>query len=296
MDKDSVVSGCQCAVRRQLPLFASARCEASRWSITATSKEPQFFEMPDLCPLCSISDAIVELAACKHMICSSCFYEYRDRSSSECPICIVEMSGVGSKEDSSLSFDDAIHTNGDNDSILNDEEDSIVVHGYKCRKECWQNILDKRLEDMKHRYEIYLDLFLASKCIFIHVPKTAGTSFESALFNIRNRSQHAPLSYWRTRFKSEEWKNIPKFAVVRHPFHRLISGYTYWKNGALAGQKVDQPFVHKCRTELNTLPKFVDYLVEVKLNNLWDCRDVQGFDGTCPVQFRPQLWFLINDE
>ena len=43
------------------------------------------------------------------------------------------------------------------------------------------------------------------------------------------------------------------------------------------------------------MTKFVAYLVHVHRNNLWDCRDVQGCDGTCPTQFRPQLWYFSHD-
>jgi len=112
----------------------------------------------------------------------------------------------------------------------------------------------------------------------------------------RNRSQHAPARYWRQRLGSTTWQRSFKFAIVRHPFHRLVSGYTYWKNGALSGQDVDRPFVHRCRSELNTLTKFVDYLVHVNENGLWDKSDIQGYDGTCPIQFRPQVWFLAETE
>jgi Sulfotransferase family len=181
-------------------------------------------------------------------------------------------------------------------SCHDSDKECITVHGYRNTSESWHLTLNKRLSDMRHRYEIYIESFSKLKSLFIHVPKTAGTSIEAALFDIRNRSQHAPVSYWRSRFQNNTWQKMFKFAIVRHPFHRLISGYTYWKNGALAGQKVDQPFVHICRTKLDTLPKFVEYLIEVNENNLWDCRDVQGFDGTCPVQFRPQLWFLIDSQ
>lgn len=236
----------------------------------------------------------MELAACKHMICSGCYYEYQGRSSSVCPVCTIEMSEDTTSENVFPAFDDSTRRQHDESVQLDDKIDCVYVHGYRSSTEHWQYIVNKRLSDMMLRYEIYHELFANSKSLFIHVPKTAGTSLEDALFNIRNRSQHAPSSFWKKRFSSVDWKSMFKFAIVRHPFHRLISGYTYWKNGALAGQKVDQPFVHRCRTELDTLPKFVNYLIEVNAKNLWDCRDLQGFDGTCPVQFRPQLWFLTD--
>lgn len=251
--------------------------------------------MTQLCPLCLEFDGRVELAACKHLICSDCFYEYQGKSSSGCPVCTIEAKEILFKDNCRDSAD-LIMNNLSISASQDSDKECIIVHGYRNTTESWHLTLNKRLSDMRHRYEIYIEAFLNLKSVFIHVPKTAGTSIEDALFDIRNRSQHAPVSYWRNRFREDVWQNMFKFAIVRHPFHRLISGYTYWKNGALAGQKVDQPFVHICRTKLDTLPKFVEYLIEVNENDLWDCRDVQGFDGTCPVQFRPQLWFLTDSQ
>ena len=168
-----------------------------------------------------------------------------------------------------------------------------MVHGYTMPRAVWQRVLDSRLADVARRYDMYLDLFVANKALLIHVPKTGGTSFEDALFNVHNRSQHAPLRYWKARLDAPTYDALYKFAIVRHPFHRLVSGYTYWKDGALEGQVADHPFVHRCRTELDTLPKFVAYLGEVHRTGQWDERDVQGCDGTCPIQFRPQAWFFL---
>jgi Sulfotransferase family/Prokaryotic RING finger family 4 len=250
--------------------------------------------MSQICPLCLNFEGRVELAACKHLICSDCFYEYQGKSSSVCPVCTIEIASEILSKGSCRNTADLSESSISISSCHDNDKECVIVHGYRNTSESWHLTLNKRLSDMRLRYEIYIESFTNLQSIFIHVPKTAGTSIEDALFDIRNRSQHAPVSYWRSRFQKDTWQKMFKFAIVRHPFHRLISGYTYWKNGALAGQKVDQPFVHICRTKLDTLPKFVEYLIEVNENNLWDCRDVQGFDGTCPVQFRPQLWFLTD--
>lgn len=190
-------------------------------------------------------------------------------------------------------------------SKLANETDTVVaqnmvsLHGMMIPEEVSERVLHKRMEDVQIRYSSYGKLFKTMKLCFVHIPKTAGTSFEAVFFEAvgRNRSQHAPARYWRQALGAHDWETSFKFAIVRHPFHRLVSGYTYWKNGALSGQEVDQPFVYRCRSqELNTLTKFVDYLVHVHENGLWDKRDIQGYDGSCPIQFRPQTWFLSEEE
>jgi len=228
---------------------------------------------------------VIELAACRnHFLCRDCYAEtikMRSVSNSEinisCPLCL-----------------DITNTTTNNTNKTNNEDNTIIIHSYELKEELWSLSYSNRLLDVQQRYDTYYQYFQQYKTVFIHIPKTAGTSFEYALFNTKNRSQHAKASYWKERI-GDKWDKYFKFAIVRHPFHRLVSGYTYWKNGALAGQEVDQPFVHRCRKEIDTLEKFVAYLMHVHQNNLWDERDIQGVDGKCPIQFRPQTWFLSNN-
>ncbi|MCF7976821.1 MAG: sulfotransferase family protein [Chromatiaceae bacterium] len=79
--------------------------------------------------------------------------------------------------------------------------------------------------------------------LFIHVPKTGGTSIESHLrgfsrmfFYHGNRMippitrvspQHYPISDVRGLFGSGFWQD--SFAIVRNPYHRLESEYRYQK-------------------------------------------------------------------
>ena len=188
------------------------------------------------CGVCS-GEGKVELAACKHLLCLNCF---RQTASVllKCPVktCYT----MSSKEKESIE---------ENHSACGDSE-IVVVHGLCSPRIAWRRVLDERLLDVSKRYDTYLQLFLSTNALLIHVPKTGGTSFEDALFGIRNRSQHAPMHYWKKRIGFKKWSEMFKFAIVSHPFHRLVSGYTYWKNGALEGQQADHPFVHRCRSEL----------------------------------------------
>lgn len=62
------------------------------------------------------------------------------------------------------------------------------------------------------------------RCLFIHVPKAAGTSVAHALFN--DKSRHIALSRYFA-FDSDAADSFFKFAFVRNPWDRLHSAYHY---------------------------------------------------------------------
>jgi hypothetical protein len=76
------------------------------------------------------------------------------------------------------------------------------------------------------------------KCIFIHIPKTAGTSIEQFLkekgknnieyIGLRNnRSLQHLTAFELKRELGLIFKNYYKFSIVRNPYDRLLSEY-YW--------------------------------------------------------------------
>lgn len=71
------------------------------------------------------------------------------------------------------------------------------------------------------------DPFRARSCLFIHVPKCAGSSIGSALFDGWTPG-HLPL-YWYEQQFPEQFANNFKFAFVRDPLERAYSAYTYLK-------------------------------------------------------------------
>ncbi len=64
------------------------------------------------------------------------------------------------------------------------------------------------------------------KCIFVHIPKAAGTSIKDIL-ELPGRG-HPPWSYFMENFP-DEWGNYTKFTVVRNPWDRVVSAYCYAK-------------------------------------------------------------------
>jgi hypothetical protein len=70
------------------------------------------------------------------------------------------------------------------------------------------------------------------KFIFLHIPKTAGTSIEESLYEYHNIDfsddpHHEMLSYYDNMSK-EEYDSFFKFTVIRNPFNLLYSTWAYY--------------------------------------------------------------------
>lgn len=89
------------------------------------------------------------------------------------------------------------------------------------------------------------------KYIFIHIPKSAGSSITKALYPFSNKHdlflgcdcgpekltkedgftlhKHSPALDIKTYATPERWKEYFIFSFVRHPIDRIISLYEWWK-------------------------------------------------------------------
>lgn len=86
-----------------------------------------------------------------------------------------------------------------------------------------------RVMDLRGRGE-YSHFADDCECIFIHIPKAAGTSVALTLFGTGSR--HVP---WFEYQKANPWKykRYFKFAFVRNPWDRLVSSYFFLRKGGL---------------------------------------------------------------
>jgi len=75
----------------------------------------------------------------------------------------------------------------------------------------------------------YKPFMIKHKCIFIHIPKNAGTSLLTA-FNDRGVRRHIPWIHFH-RANSTKFASYYKFTVIREPVSRLFSAYNYLLNG-----------------------------------------------------------------
>ena len=67
------------------------------------------------------------------------------------------------------------------------------------------------------------------KTIFIHIPKSAGTSIEEYFGNKSVRIQpnkHADIYEVKWKFRNS-YNNYRKFAIIRNPYDKMVSWYFY---------------------------------------------------------------------
>ncbi len=122
------------------------------------------------------------------------------------------------------------------------------------------------------------------KCIFIHIPKTAGSSIREVLYGSIYGGSHATAREFQILFP-EEFQSYYKFAVVRNPWERLVSAYAYFYKG---GNNSDLDLVVQEKMKsLDGFEGWCDYLYEESLSKL----------RSLPIvpHFAPQTSFIADE-
>ncbi len=89
----------------------------------------------------------------------------------------------------------------------------------------FQRFLLHRVFGIGDPYKPYCDIF---KAIFIRLPKTGSQSIEEALLG--HKIGHSQLWLYRV-FDPVRFATYFKFGFVRNPWDRVVSAYTFLKNG-----------------------------------------------------------------
>jgi len=111
------------------------------------------------------------------------------------------------------------------------------------------------------RVERYRSHFVESKTLFIHIPKAAGMSVVSALYNA-DSSSHLT---WRDFYNSDKdkFEQYFKFSFVRNPFDRLCSAYRYLSNGGM--NEIDLYWRKKYIEPYRDFEEFVNIGLEIAI-------------------------------
>ncbi|HEH4418405.1 TPA: sulfotransferase family 2 domain-containing protein [Campylobacter coli] len=122
------------------------------------------------------------------------------------------------------------------------------------------------------------------KCIFIHVPKVAGSSIERVIYQtdkwlVGHRKANDYMMFNKERFES-----YFSFGFVRNPYDRVVSAYHYLRNGG--GTLGDEKWAKENIYKYNSFKEFVLDLKNVEIQNKilnW-------------IHFIPQYKFLCDNE
>jgi hypothetical protein len=130
-------------------------------------------------------------------------------------------------------------------------------------------------------YTYTLNGFEKKKCIFVHVPRAAGSSVSEAIYGNLGGG-HRTVKRYRALFGRKFWSYY-KFSFVRNPYTRLVSAYEYLKSGGHPAWPSNQMFR---REILESYSGFSDFVLN------WLRPDRSEW----PVpHFRPQVHFLKLD-
>lgn len=126
------------------------------------------------------------------------------------------------------------------------------------------------------------------KCIFVHIPKTGGISVVNSLFGNLGGA-HVPIRKYQFIFSKSEFNTYFKFAIVRNPWDRLVSAYTFLMNGGL--NEKDKSWAEKNIKKFQNFEDFVKW---------WVCREniysyvhfVPQHEFICIKPLRPSVDFI----
>jgi hypothetical protein len=96
--------------------------------------------------------------------------------------------------------------------------------------------------------------FVKHSTIFVHIPKAAGLSVNRSLFG-NNGGGHIPLRNYQFIFDKDKFNSYFKFSIVRNPWDRLYSAYSFLNNGGLTDN--DKIFAAKYVTGYADFDSFV---------------------------------------
>lgn len=110
------------------------------------------------------------------------------------------------------------------------------------------------MRDVDDPEKISLKPFDANKCIFIHIPKTAGCAIANSLFG-NPACNHFKIKKYMVIFNRPTFNQYFKFTFVRNPWDRLVSGYHFLKDGGF--QEIDEKWAEEHLSCYESFDSFV---------------------------------------
>ncbi|MDB5983707.1 MAG: hypothetical protein JWQ69_4722 [Pseudomonas sp.] len=138
------------------------------------------------------------------------------------------------------------------------------------------SVVDRQVVDktMSSRHE-FPAVFDELACVFIHVPKCAGSSVAMSLFG-NAPTGHMPL-YWYEKQFNERYNHYFKFGFVRDPLQRAWSAYNFLLHNTHSRDRAAHELVNK----FSNFDAFVDNWLRPE-------------NITKQIHFTPQHYFLQN--
>ena len=96
----------------------------------------------------------------------------------------------------------------------------------------WEGI--KHSRDNNKRQQLLEAYDTGKKVLFIHIPKTAGVSLIRTYEDYFADARHSPVLLYKLLLR-KKFDQFSSFSIVRNPWARAFSAYTFLKKGGLSG-------------------------------------------------------------
>ncbi|MBI9062161.1 MAG: sulfotransferase family 2 domain-containing protein [Marinilabiliaceae bacterium] len=146
------------------------------------------------------------------------------------------------------------------------------------QKKCANKYITEELPNPGSYYSC--NAFDYYKCIFVHIPKAAGVSINKTLFG-NLAGGHYMLKAYQNMYTSKTFNAYFKFTIVRNPYDRLYSGYTFLKKGGF--NEADAQWAKKNLGHINSYEQFLKEWLTPE--NIYTKN-----------HFTPQFEYLINKD
>ncbi len=123
-----------------------------------------------------------------------------------------------------------------------------------------------------------LDRIREAGVLFIHIPKNAGMSVSSTLYDAQ--LFHPTIRYYM-RVAPDLVQRLPSFAIWRHPVERFVSAFRYAQAGGTHDVPVGRAFRDRYMA-FETLDDAIDHVAATR--SLYDLDHI----------FRPQFWYVAD--
>lgn len=97
--------------------------------------------------------------------------------------------------------------------------------------------ISRLLFKIDHSRSVYRSYTYSSKCIFIHIPKSAGKSVAMAVYGCDKPGHYFAKDYFWCDQRA--FNDFYKFCFVREPISRFISAYSFLSEGGTADGDLD---------------------------------------------------------
>jgi hypothetical protein len=135
------------------------------------------------------------------------------------------------------------------------------------------------------KHKVYLEgsmlnAFYKTKSVFIHIPKTAGTSLVKSIYGDVSAEGHRNIEFYKNIF-SNDFPHFFKFCFVRNPYDRLHSSYKFLQKGGMNKHDAKAFDIH-----LKKYADFEDFVLNGLTKEL--LKEI--------IHFIPQTHFICNDK